>query len=260
MRHRIYGKQLNRTSAHRKAMLRNLAAGLFEHGQIETTLPKAKAVQGFAEKLITQAKKKSFASRRLIEAQLTDRHIFAWADDPKVSEDRKQNAFFEPPSEDEIKRNRYGDLKKAPRLVQHLMTNVAPMFDDRDGGYTRIVKLDKHRLGDGTDLVLLQLVGQDDGPQVGGGGSSTRRRTADKRTSFAEGLGIPAAATATAVADEEPAEAAVEEDTAANDDAPEAAAETQEESTPEASTEAESDSDATEGDGKDPEKEKPAED
>ena len=56
MRHRIYGKQLNRTSAHRKSMLRNLAAGLFEHGQIETTLPKAKAVQGFAEKLITQIK------------------------------------------------------------------------------------------------------------------------------------------------------------------------------------------------------------
>lgn len=255
MRHRIYGKQLNRTSAHRKAMLRNLAAGLFEHGQIETTLPKAKAVQGFAEKLITQAKKKSFASRRLIEAQLTDRHIFAWADDPKVSEERKQNAFFEPPSEDEIKRNRYGDLKKAPRLVQHLMTNVAPLFDDRDGGYTRIVKLDKHRLGDGTDLVLLQLVGQDDGPQVGGGGSSSRRRTADKRTSFAEGLGIPAGATATAVAEEEPAEAAAEEDTAA----PEAAAEAQEESAPEASTEAEPDSEAPEGDGKDSEKEKPAE-
>ena len=97
MRHRIYGKQLNRTSAHRKSMLRNLAAGLFEHGQIETTLPKAKAVQGFAEKLITQAKTNSLASRRLIESQLTDRRIFAWADDPKVPEDRKQNAIFEPP-------------------------------------------------------------------------------------------------------------------------------------------------------------------
>ena len=119
MRHRIYGKQLNRTSAHRKSMLRNLAAGLFEHGQIETTLPKAKAVQGFAEKLITQAKTKTLASRRLIESQLNDRRIFAWADDPKVPEDRKQNAFFEPP-EGEIKRNRYGDLKKAPRLIQHL--------------------------------------------------------------------------------------------------------------------------------------------
>ena len=53
MRHRIYGKQLNRTSAHRTAMMRNLAAGLFEHGQIETTMPKAKLVRGYAEKLIT---------------------------------------------------------------------------------------------------------------------------------------------------------------------------------------------------------------
>ena len=63
MRHRIYGKQLNRTSAHRRAMLRNLAAGLFEHGQIETTLPKAKAVQGFAEKLITMAKTRNLFRR-----------------------------------------------------------------------------------------------------------------------------------------------------------------------------------------------------
>ena len=51
MRHRVYGRQFSVESDHRKAMLRNLAAGLFEHGQIETTLPKAKAVQPFVEKL-----------------------------------------------------------------------------------------------------------------------------------------------------------------------------------------------------------------
>ena len=45
MRHRIHGKQLNRKSEHRRAMFRNLASGLFEHGQIETTMPKAKAVR-----------------------------------------------------------------------------------------------------------------------------------------------------------------------------------------------------------------------
>ena len=44
MRHRIYGRQLSRDSEHRRAMLRNLAAGVFEHGEIETTLPKAKAM------------------------------------------------------------------------------------------------------------------------------------------------------------------------------------------------------------------------
>jgi large subunit ribosomal protein L17 len=58
------------------------------------------------------------------------------------------------------------------------------MFKDRPGGYTRIVKLDKHRLGDGTDLVLLQLVGKEDGSQVSGR-KSTRRATADKRTAYA---------------------------------------------------------------------------
>lgn len=215
MRHRIYGKQLNRTSAHRRAMLRNLAAGLFEHGQIETTLPKAKAVQGFAEKLITIAKTKNLSNRRRLEARINDRRIFAWADDPQVPEDRKQNAIFETPSEDEIKRNRYGDLKSSPRLVEHLITKVAPMFEDRNGGYTRIVKLDKHRLGDGADLVILQLVGLEDGPQVGGAGTSSRRKKADKRTAFAAGLNIGGGA-ATAVAE---AEAPVEEA------APEAAAE-----------------------------------
>jgi large subunit ribosomal protein L17 len=200
MRHRIYGKQLNRTSAHRKSMLRNLAAGLFEHGQIETTMPKAKAVQGYAEKLITLAKNKNLNTRRQIVSRLTDRKIFAWADDPMVPDERKQNAFFETPAEGELKRNRYGDLTKAPRLVEHLFTTVAPMFKDRDGGYTRIIKLDKHRLGDGTDLVLLQLVGREDGPQIGGGGSK-RRKSADKRTAFAEGL-----ASSTAVAEEPAAE------------------------------------------------------
>ena len=223
MRHRIYGKQLNRTSAHRTAMLRNLAAGLFEHGQIETTLPKAKAVQGFAEKLITLAKTRSLHTRRQLERKINDRNIFAWADDPQVPDERKSDAFFEVPGEGEIKRNRYGDLKKSPRLVEHLLSKVAPMFEGRDGGYTRIVKLDKHRLGDGTDLVLLQLVGREDGPQVGGG-TSSRRRKADKRTAFAakvaESFGTTA--TAEALAAEAPAdpEAAAEETPAA--EAPEA--------------------------------------
>ena len=205
MRHRIYGKQLNRTSAHRTAMMRNLAAGLFEHGQIETTMPKAKLVQGFAEKLITLAKTRSLHTRRQLERKINDRNLFAWSDDPQVPDERKSDAFFEVPEASDIKRNRYGDLQKSPRLVEHLMTKVAPMFEGRDGGYTRIVKLDKHRLGDGTDLVLLQLVGQEDGPQVGGG-TSSRRAKADKRTAYAAKLAESFAPAAAAVAEEAPAE------------------------------------------------------
>ena len=62
MRHRIHGRKLGRDSEHRRAMLRNLAAGLFEHGQIETTLAKAKAVQPFVEKLITVARAGTLAA------------------------------------------------------------------------------------------------------------------------------------------------------------------------------------------------------
>lgn len=217
MRHRIYGKQLNRTSAHRTAMMRNLASGLFEHGQIETTLPKAKAVQGYAEKLITLAKTRSLHTRRQLERKINDRNIFAWADDPQVPDERKSEAFFEV-DETAVKRNRYGDLKKSPRLVEHLMTKVAPMFEGRDGGYTRIVKLDKHRLGDGTDLVLLQLVGREDGPQVGGG-ASRRRKQADKRTALAEKLSASFGGGA-AVAEVEPETPAAEEPAAEVEETP----------------------------------------
>ncbi len=73
MRHRIYGKQLSRDSDHRRAMLRNLAAGLFEHGEIETTLPKAKAVQPFVERLITVAKRGGFTAQRQLAARINDR-------------------------------------------------------------------------------------------------------------------------------------------------------------------------------------------
>ena len=218
MRHRIHGKQLNRKSEHRKAMFKNLASGLFEHGQIETTMPKAKAVQSFVEKLITTAKKsRGLAGRRQLEARLNDRKLFTWLADPNVPEDKKLNAYFDLPSEDQIEFNRYGEVRKAPRLVQHLIERIAPMFEDRDGGYTRIIKLDKHRLGDGTDLVLLQLVGQEEGPQVGSG-TSRRRQAADNRTAFAASLRKEGGA-ASAVAEE-----SAPEEPEAEADAPEAEA------------------------------------
>lgn len=65
MRHRKSGRHFNRTSAHRKAMLQNLANSLFEHEVIKTTLPKAKELRRVAEPLITIAKEDSVANRRL---------------------------------------------------------------------------------------------------------------------------------------------------------------------------------------------------
>ncbi len=75
MRHRKSGRHLNRPSSHRMAMMRNLAAALFRHEQIKTTVPKAKELRRFAEPLITLAKKPSVANRRLAFARLRDRDM-----------------------------------------------------------------------------------------------------------------------------------------------------------------------------------------
>jgi large subunit ribosomal protein L17 len=73
MRHRNSGRKLNRNSSHRKAMFKNMAASLFEHEIIRTTLPKAKELRGVVEPLITLGKKDSVANRRLAFARLGDR-------------------------------------------------------------------------------------------------------------------------------------------------------------------------------------------
>lgn len=75
MRHRKSGRKLNRTSSHRKAMFKNMAASLFEHELIKTTVPKAKELRKVAERLITLAKVDSVANRRLAFARLRNKEI-----------------------------------------------------------------------------------------------------------------------------------------------------------------------------------------
>ena len=75
MRHRKAGRRLNRTASHRKAMFANMAASLFRHEQIKTTLPKAKELRRVAEPLITLAKTASVANRRIAFARLGEREI-----------------------------------------------------------------------------------------------------------------------------------------------------------------------------------------
>lgn len=198
MRHGKAGYKLGRTTAHRLATIRNLACSLFEHGQITTTIPRAKTVQPFVEKIITQAKKGGLNSRRLIVAKLGwDRPGFEWLYTPKgASEQEKQaiqnladraSKFFDIPEGSQVERNRYGELRKAPKIVKHIFENVAPRFRERAGGYTRIVKLGRHRIGDGGELCVLQFVGAEEGPEIGGQ-PSTRRKIADRRTAFAAKL------------------------------------------------------------------------
>ncbi|MEC7702737.1 MAG: 50S ribosomal protein L17, partial [Pseudomonadota bacterium] len=72
MKHGIKQRKLNRTSSHRKAMLANMAAALIKHEQITTTLPKAKELRPFTEKLVTLAKKGGLANRRIAISRVRD--------------------------------------------------------------------------------------------------------------------------------------------------------------------------------------------
>ncbi len=195
MRHRRGGYRLGRTTAHRASTLRNLAMGLFQHGQIVTTIPKAKCLKPFVEKIISDAKEGTLASRRRVIAKLGgDKLVFDWLYLPKGATEEEKNAvnalkeraetFFPVPDGAKVERNRYGELRAAPKLVRHIFENVAPRFKDRAGGYTRIVKLGRHRIGDGSELCVIQFVGAEEGPEIGGKPSG-RRRQADKRTAYA---------------------------------------------------------------------------
>lgn len=169
MRHRVAGSKLGRNTPHRKAMWRNMAISLFTHGQITTTIPKAKSIKPFVEKLITAAKQGDLAARRRVIKQLGDPILVRRDDD------------------EDVQRNAYGEVVGGPRLVKKLFDEIAPKYADRHGGYTRIIKLAKHRIGDGADLCVLQLVSDDDsGPQVGG--KVPRRAKSAKRMERAAAL------------------------------------------------------------------------
>ena len=139
MRHQRAGKHLNRTSSHRTALRRNMAASLFEHGTISTTIEKAKFVRPFAEKLITLAKKGDLHSRRRAISLLQDRNICVDKD---------------------------GDVVKETTVIAKLFAEIGPLMKERPGGYTRIVRLPMRRIGDNGELCLLQLVGEYSGPKA----------------------------------------------------------------------------------------------
>lgn len=129
MRHRIRGKKLNRSSSHRKALRMNLASQLFVHGRIKTTFHKAKFVQGHAERLITIAK------RGLAKAEER-------GDDMVAVHARRQVARR---------------LNNDRVLVSKVFDELAPLYVDRPGGYTRIFKLGT-RKGDNAEMALIELV------------------------------------------------------------------------------------------------------
>lgn len=115
MPHQIAGRHLNRSSSQRKALFKGLITQVLQHGRIETTEAKAKAVRGDVEKVITLAKRGDVHARRLVLKTVTDK-----------------------------------------KVVEKLFDKLGPLFKDRAGGYTRIIKLGQ-RHGDAAEMVLLEL-------------------------------------------------------------------------------------------------------
>jgi large subunit ribosomal protein L17 len=183
MRHRVAGRALSRTSSHRRALRRNQAASLFQHGAIRTTEAKAKELRRFAEKLITIAKKGTLHARRRVISLLQDREmVFVKAGGQNPSEDIEYTG---------------------QTVVQKLFDEIAPKYADRPGGYTRIIRLADRRIGDAGQQVLLQLV-EESLEEHETAVAGKRKARAAKRHDAIEAA-VPAAAEAPA---EEPVEEA----------------------------------------------------
>ena len=120
MRHRLRGRKLNRTSSHRKAMFSNMAAALIKHEQITTTVPKAKDLRPIVDRLITLGKRNSLHARRQALAKLG------------------------------------GDAA----LVEKLFSVLRERYDDRSGGYTRVVRAG-FRYGDSAPMAIIELGDRD---------------------------------------------------------------------------------------------------
>lgn len=189
MRHKIAHRKLNRTSAHRRAMQRNLAQSLFEHGQVRTTLPKAKDLRPFAEHLITLAKKTrqgSITARRQIHKLLGDRSLVPAEHQEAYDQmsDSKRRRTLRAPSG---RRHRTGEAKgklafTGESVTHRLIETIAPQFEDRTGGYARVIRLPDRRIGDHTQLAIVQLVGDQQGPgSVTKPEKTARRKRADAR-------------------------------------------------------------------------------
>lgn len=188
MRHRVMGRKLNRTSAHRRAMRRNLVQSLFEHGRIRTTIPKAKEVRAMAEKLVTLALDGSLAARQLAESILTDRSIIPkehQADYDRLSDAKREKALRMRSGRRYRENRARGGMKfTAESLIRKLFVEIAPRMKRRiekvgsAGGYTRIIKLSDRRIGDATQLAFLELVAEDDAPRTRNKSKTQRKRRA----------------------------------------------------------------------------------
>jgi large subunit ribosomal protein L17 len=134
MRHLKRTAKLGRTSEHRNAMLANLVCSLIKHKRVTTTLAKAKAARPVAEKMITLGKRGTIQARRLVAARLR-------ASGPQTQLDREARRKW----------------RQNEDVLRILFDEVAPAFKERNGGYTRIVKMNQ-RQGDAAQRAILEWV------------------------------------------------------------------------------------------------------
>lgn len=171
MRHRRKGRKLGRNPKHQRALMRFLASALFlterdaeydenkpkVKGRIITTLPKAKEVRPLVEKCITVARKALHAEQAAEKfGPGAERGTDAWKSWRKSPKWQEWNAAIAPSV---AARRRCIQLLGDKQAVSVLFAEVAPRFVDRPGGYTRILKLAKPRLGDAGDRAILEFVG-----------------------------------------------------------------------------------------------------
>lgn len=151
MRHRKTGRKLGRQTGPRRALRRHIVSSLFQHGRIRTTLPKAKEFRPWAERLVTIARRGAAARA---------------AGDTTAA----LNAY----------RRLIAELHDEA-LVVKLIEEVAPKFADRPGGYTRILRESKRRVGDNATTAVFELVTYD--AEAAAAGRAAERAARDKRRS-----------------------------------------------------------------------------
>ena len=151
MRHLNLGRKLNRTSAHRKALFKNMFLALVKHGKITTTDAKAKELRRVAERLITKA-------RRLGPVAYTPQSELSQADRARRLAATRIISAYIPRFGVRVET---GGATTRVNLVEKVLLDLARRYVDRPGGYTRIVKFGPRR-GDNAPISLIELVGEAD--------------------------------------------------------------------------------------------------
>ena len=193
MRHRIRKAKLGRTTEHRTRMLNNLVCSLIKHRRITTTLAKAKAARVVADKMVTLGKKgqadgAGLQYRRLIAARLQQNPRTFFPKKNGVS-GREQRAYW----------------RENEDVVRILFEDIAPGFEDRNGGYTRVIKLGR-RQGDAAEMAILEWVTDADSAATDEAPAATDEPKAEAAAAEAKQVEETAEAT-----DESPEEASAEE-------------------------------------------------